>query len=99
MVPNLAHVWSFVLGGVSFAATNPTSVGNADAHRYVDDIKTLTQARDGRSRRRHEGIDPCGTFLRDRYKGYGLEPAGKQGTCKPFTVTTGAKLHGKNVCC
>lgn len=84
------------LAGVSFAATNPTSVGNADAHRYVDDIKTLTQPKmEGRGDGT-KGLIRAEHILRDRYKVYGLEPAGKQGYMQAFTVITGAKLHGKN---
>jgi hypothetical protein len=85
-----------LLAGVSIAATNPSSLGTAEAQRYVNDIKTLTQAKmDGRGDGT-KGLIRAEHILRDRYKSYGLEPTGQKGYLQSFTVTTGAKLHGKN---
>ena len=43
-----------------------------------------------------KGLTRAEHVLVDRYKSLGLEPAGAQGYLQPFTVTTGAKLKGKN---
>ncbi len=87
--------WSLLAGAV-FAATNSRSIGTADAQRYVADIKTLTQAKmEGRGDGT-KGLVRAEHILSDRYKSYGLEPAGQHSFLQPFTVTTGAKLRGKN---
>ncbi len=84
------------LAGVAFAAINPSSIGTADAQRYVNDVKTLTQAKmEGRGDGT-KGLVRAEHILSDRYKSYGLEPAGLQGYLQSFTVTTGAKLRGRN---
>ncbi len=85
----------FLLAGMALAST-PPAVGPADAQRYLNDIKTLTQPKmEGRGEG-SKGLVLAEHVLRDRYKSYGLEPAGSNGYLQPFTVTTGAKLHGKN---
>ena len=43
-----------------------------------------------------KGLTRAEHVLVDRYKSLGLEPAGTKGYLQPFTVTTGAKLRGKN---
>jgi hypothetical protein len=85
-----------VLAGAAIAATTPAPVGTADAQRYVGDIKALTETNmEGRGDGT-KGLIRAEHLLRDRYKSYGLEPAGQHGYLQSFTVTTGAKLHGKN---
>ncbi|MGB2628959.1 MAG: M28 family peptidase [Candidatus Acidiferrum sp.] len=85
----------FLLAGIALAST-PPAVGPADAQRYLNDIKTLTQPKmEGRGEG-SKGLVLAEHVLRDRYKSYGLEPAGSNGYLQSFTVTTGAKLHGKN---
>ena len=84
-----------LLAGVSLAAVPPV-IGPADPQRYLIDIKTLTQPKmEGRGEG-SKGLVRAEHLLRDRYKTYGLEPAGSNGYLQSFTVTTGAKLHGKN---
>jgi Peptidase family M28/PDZ domain/PA domain len=74
----------------------PASIGPADGQRYLSDIKTLTESRmEGRGDGT-KGLVRAEHFLESRYKGLGLAPAGTQGFLQPFTVTTGAKLKGKN---
>ncbi len=85
-----------VLAGAALAATNLPEIGTADAQRYVSDIKALTQPKmEGRGDGT-KGLIRAEHVLSDRYKSYGLEPAGQHGYLQSFTVTTGAKLHGKN---
>jgi Zn-dependent M28 family amino/carboxypeptidase len=85
-----------LVAGALLAATDPITIAPADAQRYVADIKTLTQPKmEGRGDGT-KGLLRAEHVLRDRYKSYGLEPAGRNGYLQPFTVTTGAKLHGKN---
>lgn len=91
---------ALLLAGVSLAGTNPTSLGNSvgapDAHRFVEDVKILTQPKmEGRGDGT-KGLVRAEHVLRDRYKSYGLEPAGKHGYLQSFTVNTGAKIRGKN---
>ena len=43
-----------------------------------------------------KGLVRAEHFLESRYKSLGLLPAGSQGFLQPFTVTTGAKLAGRN---
>lgn len=74
----------------------PAPIGPADGQRYLSDIKTLTEARmEGRGDGT-KGLIRAEHFLASRYKSLGLAPAGSQGFLQPFTVTTGAKLKGKN---
>src|SRR5215467_2322000 len=81
--------------GVS-APTSTVSVSPADSNRYIDDIKALTQPKmEGRSEG-SKGHVRAEHLIVDRYKSRGLAPAGTHGYLEPFTVTTGAKLRGKN---
>jgi Peptidase family M28/PDZ domain/PA domain len=84
----------FLAATISIAA--PTAIGPADAQRYLSDIKTLTEGRmEGRGDGT-KGLVRAEHFLESRYKSLGLLPAGSQGFLQPFTVTTGAKLAGRN---
>ena len=79
---------------LTFAA--PASIGPADGQRYLSDIKALTENRmEGRGDGT-KGLVRAEHFLQSRYKSLGLVPAGTEGFLQPFTVTTGAKLKGKN---
>ena len=78
------------------APTSTVSVSPADSNRYIDDIKALTQPKmEGRSEG-SKGLVRAEHLIVDRYKSLGLAPAGRHGYLEPFTVTTGAKLRGKN---
>ena len=91
--------WLPLLFSVALAATattTSTQLVPADPERYLNDIKTLTQPRmEGRGEGT-KGLVRAEHLLADRYKSTGLEPAGKKGYLQSFTVTTGAKLKGKN---
>ena len=87
-----------LLLAVFLAAAAPTStqLSPADSQRYLSDIKTLTEPKmEGRGDG-SKGLVRAEHVLVDRYKSFGLEPAGSKGYLQPFTVTTGAKLKGKN---
>jgi hypothetical protein len=78
------------------AASTNVQVGPADARRYLDDVKVLTQPKmEGRGDG-SKGLVRAEHLIAERYKSLGLEPAGKNGYFQPFVVTTGAKLKGKN---
>ncbi len=80
----------------SLTLAAPTPIGTADSQRYLNDIKTLTQDKmEGRGDGT-KGLVRAEHFLEARYKSLGLEPAGTKGYLQPFTVTTGAKIKGKN---
>src|SRR5215469_16674628 len=84
----------FLAASLSLAA--PPAIGPADSQRYINDIKTLTQDQmEGRGAGT-KGLTRAEHFLEARYKSLGLEPAGTHGYLQPFTVTTGAKIRGKN---
>src|SRR6516164_10881187 len=78
------------------APTSTISVSPADSNRYIDDVKALTQPKmEGRSEG-SKGLVRAEHLIAGRYKSLGLQPAGTHGYLEPFTVTTGAKLRGKN---
>jgi hypothetical protein len=97
--PRPAHRFGLVLflaASLAFAAPTASQLSPADPQRYLDDIKTLTQPKmEGRGDGL-KGLTRAEHVLVDRYKSLGLEPAGANGYLQPFTVTTGAKLRGKN---
>jgi len=101
LMKNRSAVWralGLLLLAVCLATATPaqTTVGPADAQRYVNDIKTLTQPKmEGRGEGT-KGLVRAEHLLADRYKSVGLQPAGQKGFLEAFTVTTGAKLKGKN---
>jgi Zn-dependent M28 family amino/carboxypeptidase len=81
---------------VSVAWAVPTAVAPAEAQRYLNDIKTMTQPNmEGRGDGT-KGLVRAEHVLQARYKSLGLEPAGDHGYLQVFAVTTGAKLKGKN---
>jgi aminopeptidase YwaD len=93
--PILRSALLFFLAAVLCVAI-PVSIGPADSQRYLSDIKTLTEDKmEGRGDGT-KGLVRAEHFLESRYKGLGLVAAGTQGFLQPFTVTTGAKLKGKN---
>lgn len=101
-VRRVARLWRVLalalLLAVTLAAAPPTAtvVTSADAVRYVDDIKTLTQPKmEGRGDGT-KGLVKAEHVVQDLYKQLGLEPGGNKSYLQAFTVTTGAKLKGKN---
>ncbi|HVP42592.1 MAG TPA: M28 family peptidase [Terriglobales bacterium] len=100
-----------VRGGVHTLACGPVSVllfilvflssglaqQQASAKRYVEDVKVLTAPQmEGRGAGT-EGLARAAQYIENEFKRLKLQPAGVNGTYRqPFTVTTGAKLRGKN---
>ena len=84
------------LASLAWAAPTSTQLASADPQRYLNDIKTLTEPKmEGRGDGL-KGLTRAEHVLVDRYKSLGLEPGGVKGYLQAFTVTTGAKLRGKN---
>jgi len=84
------------LTSLAFAAPTSTQLVPTDPQRYLNDIKTLTEPKmEGRGDGL-KGLTRAQHVLVDRYKSLGLAPAGTKGFLQSFTVTTGAKLRGKN---
>ena len=78
------------------AATTPSSIGAADAARYLKDIQVLAAPNmEGRGPGT-KGLEKASKYIEHRYKSLGLQPAGTDGYLQPFTVTTGAKLKSDN---
>ncbi len=71
--------------------------GQANAKRYVEDVKVLASPQmEGRGAGT-EGLSRAATYIEHEFKRLKLQPAGVNGTYRqPFLVTTGAKLRGKN---
>lgn len=68
----------------------------ANPQRYLSDIKTLAAPdMEGRGAGT-KGISRAAHYIERQFKALGLEPAGNHSFDQPFTVTTGAKLKGKN---
>ncbi|MBZ5647027.1 MAG: M20/M25/M40 family metallo-hydrolase [Acidobacteriia bacterium] len=69
----------------------------ASPKRYIEDVKVLTEAKmEGRGDGT-KGLSRAAKYIEKEFKRLGLEPAGVDGSYRqPFTVTTGAKLKGKN---
>ena len=87
---------AFVTTVLAQAPAHAPSPGNADAARYIEIIKALAAPdMEGRGAGT-KGIDRAAHLLEERYKSFGLDPAGTQGFFQPFTVTTGAKLVSGN---
>lgn len=77
-------------------AAAPSSIGTADAARYLKDIQVLAAPNmEGRGPGT-KGIEKASKYIEHRYKSLGLQPAGTDGYLQPFTVTTGAKLKSGN---
>jgi Peptidase family M28/PDZ domain/PA domain len=78
------------------AAAGPSSLGNADATRYLKDIQILAAPNmEGRGPGT-KGLGKASQYIECRYQSLGLKPAGTEGYLQPFTVTTGAKLDSDN---
>ena len=68
----------------------------ANPQRYLNDVKVLAASdMEGRGAGT-KGIERAAHYIEQQFKGLGLESAGTQSYLQPFTVTTGARLKGKN---
>jgi aminopeptidase YwaD len=78
----------------SAAATAP--IGQADAARILDDIKTLSAPdMEGRGAGT-KGLARAADLIVNRYKELKIAPAGTHGYRQPFTLITGARLKSDN---
>ena len=69
----------------------------ANPKRYIEDVKVLTAPEMQGRGDGTKGLSRAAKYIERQFKQLGLEPAGVNGTYRqPFTVTTGAKLKGKN---
>jgi hypothetical protein len=85
-----------VLAFLLLAATTPSSIGNANATRYLKDIQILAApTMEGRGAGT-KGLAKASQYIEHRYQSLALKPAGTEGFLQPFTVTTGAKLKADN---
>jgi hypothetical protein len=85
-----------LLLAISLLWAYPTALVPADPQRYINDIKALTQpSMEGRGDGT-KGLVRAEHVIQERYKTLGLEPAGNHSYVQAFTVTTGARLRGKN---
>jgi hypothetical protein len=95
-VPAWIAVFALFLSVSLLFAAPTATIAPADPQRYLADIKTLTEPKmEGRGDGT-KGLVRAEHVLAARYKSLGLDPAGKNGYLEPFSVTTGAKLHGTN---
>ncbi len=79
---------------LSAAATAP--VGQADAARVLNDIKTLSAPEmEGRGAGT-KGLAHAADLIVKRYKELKISPAGTKGYLQPFTLITGARLKSDN---
>jgi len=68
----------------------------ASPQRYINDVKILAAPdMEGRGAGT-KGIERAERYIEQQFKALDLEPAGNHSFEQPFTVTTGAKLKGKN---
>ena len=89
------QVLVFLVALALWGAT-PSPAGNADAQRYLADVKALTAPdMEGRGAGT-KGIDKAARLLEKRYRSLGLEPAGTRSYLQPFSVITGARLQSNN---
>ena len=85
-------VFAVILLGLQAFAEAPT----VSPQRYLSDVKALAAPdMEGRGAGT-KGIDLAAHYIEQQFKALGLEPAGNRSFEQPFTVTTGAKLKGKN---
>ena len=90
------HRILLILAAALFFAAASTPVQQADATRYLNDIKSLAAPEmEGRGAGT-KGLTRAEHLIEKRYKELGLEPAGLNGYAQPFTVVTGARLKSDN---
>ncbi|HUS20128.1 MAG TPA: M20/M25/M40 family metallo-hydrolase [Terriglobales bacterium] len=70
--------------------------GQASPERYAKDVTTLADPKMQGRGAGTKGLEHARDHLQKRFAALKLQPAGDNGYLQPFTVTTGAKLRGKN---
>ncbi len=92
----LRNLRAFVLIASLLAVHAFADAPAANPQRYLNDVKILAAPdMEGRGAGT-KGIDRAARYIEQQFKSLGLEPAGTHSFDQPFTVTTGAKLKGKN---
>ncbi len=79
-------------------AALPLSAADAstEAERYLEHVKHLaSDEMRGRGAGMPE-LDRAASYVVERFREYGIEPAGEDGFLQPFTVTTGAEMGDDN---
>jgi peptidase M28-like protein/PDZ domain-containing protein/PA domain-containing protein len=75
-------------------AQSAPSAASADPARYLDDVKVLSSPEmEGRGDGTR-GLTLAEHLIVERYKSFGLEPAGSKGYLQSFRVVTGRKIQG-----
>jgi aminopeptidase YwaD len=92
----IRHLRALVLIASLLALQAFADAPAANPQRYINDVKILAAPdMEGRGAGT-QGIDRAAHYIEQQFKALGLEPAGNHSFEQPFTVTTGAKLKGKN---
>jgi aminopeptidase YwaD len=92
----IRHLRALVLIASLLALQAFADAPAANPQRYLNDAKILAAPdMEGRGAGT-KGIDRAAHYIEQQFKALGLEPAGNRSFEQPFTVTTGAKLKGKN---
>ncbi|MFI5089298.1 MAG: M20/M25/M40 family metallo-hydrolase [Terriglobales bacterium] len=92
----IRHLRALVLIASLLALQAFADAPAANPQRYLNDVKILAAPdMEGRGAGTR-GIDRAAHYIEQQFKALGLEPAGSHSYVQPFTVTTGAKLKGKN---
>src|SRR5215831_4988287 len=88
----------FALFFLALLAAASTSAPQADANRYLNDVRALASPdMEGRGAGT-KGLIRAQHLIEKRYKELHLDPAGTNGFIQPFTVSTGARLKSDNQC-
>jgi len=92
----IRHLRALILIASLLALQAFADTPTANPQRYLNDVKVLAAPdMEGRGAGT-KGIERAAHYIEQQFKALGLEPAGSQSYLQPFTVTTGAKLKGKN---
>lgn len=92
----IRHVLVAVLLASLLAVSAFAGVPTADPQRYSNDVKILSAPdMEGRGAGT-KGITRAQHYIEHQFRSLGLQPAGSHSYTQPFTVTTGARLKGKN---
>jgi aminopeptidase YwaD len=79
-----------------FAASAVAAADSADPKRYLEDIKALTTPAMAGRGDGDPGLTLAANLIEQRFRGLGLQPAGRNSYLQPFTVVTGARLKENN---
>ncbi|HEY6767338.1 MAG TPA: M28 family peptidase [Candidatus Sulfotelmatobacter sp.] len=93
---NLRQCVIFIVAFAVLASAGPTTIGQADATRFVNDVKALASPQmEGRGAGT-KGLARAEHLIEKRYKQLKLQSAGVRGYAQPFSVVTGARMKSGN---